>query len=238
MGAFPGYADNRDAMLRVIRNHRRAAHSETAGYEGLSIRPQPLDAANCPDAPLVEAAKRAWDKALSAGRAARLPQRPGLGHRAHRHDRPGDGLRHHRHRTRLRPGEVQEAGRRRLLQDHQSHRPAGARDAGLRRGGRSSASSPTPSAMARSPERPRSITRRLAARGFDPGDHRACGKVDRDLLRHPLRLLALHLGRSLLPQRARSRRRSARRSQARRADRASDSPRAMSPLRTFMRAGR
>ena len=28
MGAFPGYADNRDAMLRVIRNHRRAAHGE------------------------------------------------------------------------------------------------------------------------------------------------------------------------------------------------------------------
>ena len=67
MGAFPGYADNRDAMLRVIRNHRRAAHSETAGYEGLAIRPQPLDAANCPDAPLVEAAKRAWDKALALG---------------------------------------------------------------------------------------------------------------------------------------------------------------------------
>ncbi|HYI04170.1 MAG TPA: vitamin B12-dependent ribonucleotide reductase [Reyranella sp.] len=67
MGAFPGYADNRDAMLRVIRNHRRAAHSETAGYESLAIRPQALDSANCPDAPLVEAAKRAWDKALALG---------------------------------------------------------------------------------------------------------------------------------------------------------------------------
>src|SRR5829696_6477621 len=67
MGTFPGYADNRDAMLRVIRNHRRAAHSETAGYENLAIRPQPLDSANCPDAPLVEAAKRAWDKALALG---------------------------------------------------------------------------------------------------------------------------------------------------------------------------
>ena len=67
MGAFPGYADNRDAMLRVIRNHRRAAHSETAGYESLAIRPQALDSANCPDAPLVDAAKRAWDKALALG---------------------------------------------------------------------------------------------------------------------------------------------------------------------------
>ena len=28
LGAFPGYKKNRDAMLRVIRNHRRAAHGE------------------------------------------------------------------------------------------------------------------------------------------------------------------------------------------------------------------
>ena len=30
LGAFPEYAANKDAMLRVIRNHRRAAHGETA----------------------------------------------------------------------------------------------------------------------------------------------------------------------------------------------------------------
>ncbi len=34
-------------MLRVIRNHRRAAHAETAGYEALSVNPVPLDHANC-----------------------------------------------------------------------------------------------------------------------------------------------------------------------------------------------
>jgi ribonucleoside-diphosphate reductase alpha chain len=28
LGAFPGYKDNKDNMLRVIRNHRRAAHGE------------------------------------------------------------------------------------------------------------------------------------------------------------------------------------------------------------------
>ena len=49
LGAFPGYAENREAMVRVIRNHRRAAHGESAGYEELSIIPVPLDAANCPD---------------------------------------------------------------------------------------------------------------------------------------------------------------------------------------------
>ncbi len=49
LGPFPGFAANREAMLRVIRNHRRAAHGERGLYEGLSILPVPLDAANCPD---------------------------------------------------------------------------------------------------------------------------------------------------------------------------------------------
>jgi ribonucleoside-diphosphate reductase alpha chain len=67
MGPFPGFAANRDAMLRVIRNHRRAAHGEAAGYEGLSIAPVGLDAANCPDARLVDAARRVWNRALELG---------------------------------------------------------------------------------------------------------------------------------------------------------------------------
>ncbi len=67
LGAFPGFAENREAMLRVVRNHRRAAHGETAGYEGLSILPVPLDAENCPDGGLTEAAGRSWDKALALG---------------------------------------------------------------------------------------------------------------------------------------------------------------------------
>jgi ribonucleoside-diphosphate reductase alpha chain len=67
LGTFPGYAENREDMLRVIRNHRRAARSEQAGYEGLSMPPVPLDAGNCPDAELVAAARRAWDEALERG---------------------------------------------------------------------------------------------------------------------------------------------------------------------------
>ncbi|MBL8697711.1 MAG: vitamin B12-dependent ribonucleotide reductase [Alphaproteobacteria bacterium] len=67
LGAFPGYAANREHMLRVIRNHRRAAHGEAEGYESLSIAPVPLDAAKCPDRALVEAARRAWDQALMLG---------------------------------------------------------------------------------------------------------------------------------------------------------------------------
>jgi ribonucleoside-diphosphate reductase alpha chain len=69
LGAFPGYAANRDEMLRVIRNHRRAAHGEAAGYEGLSILPVPIRAGDCPDAELVAAARRAWDRALELGEA-------------------------------------------------------------------------------------------------------------------------------------------------------------------------
>ena len=67
LGAFPGYQSNQRAMLRVMRNHRRAAHGETSGYEGLSVRPVALDHANCPDQALIKAAKGAWDMALALG---------------------------------------------------------------------------------------------------------------------------------------------------------------------------
>ncbi len=67
LGAFPRYKENAKDMLRVIRNHRRAAHSETKGYEKLNTLPVPLDAANCPQAELVERARLAWDKALELG---------------------------------------------------------------------------------------------------------------------------------------------------------------------------
>ncbi|QJP13203.1 vitamin B12-dependent ribonucleotide reductase [Starkeya sp. ORNL1] len=67
LGAFPGYAPNAEHMLRVIRNHRRAAYGEAAGYEKLATAPVPLDHASCPDAILIDHAKAAWDKALALG---------------------------------------------------------------------------------------------------------------------------------------------------------------------------
>ncbi len=67
LGPFPGFRPNAQDMLRVIRNHRRAANGEVAGYEKLSTAPVPLDHASCPDQRLVEAAKRAWDRALELG---------------------------------------------------------------------------------------------------------------------------------------------------------------------------
>jgi len=68
LGAFPGYARNREHMLRVIRNHRRAAQGLT-DFEGVNVNPVLLDAANCPDATLVALARNAWDEALALGEA-------------------------------------------------------------------------------------------------------------------------------------------------------------------------
>ena len=67
LGPFPGYKKNAGHMLRVIRNHRRAAHGESRGYEGLAVNPVPLDHASCKQQDLVEHAKAAWDKALELG---------------------------------------------------------------------------------------------------------------------------------------------------------------------------
>jgi len=66
-GAFARFQENREAMLRVIRNHRRAAHGESQGYEGLAISPVPLDISASPDPLLMTRAARAWDNALAQG---------------------------------------------------------------------------------------------------------------------------------------------------------------------------
>lgn len=67
LGTFPGYAKNADHMLRVIRNHRRAAQDATDGYEALAVKPVPLDHANCPDKSLIDLSLAAWDNALALG---------------------------------------------------------------------------------------------------------------------------------------------------------------------------
>jgi ribonucleoside-diphosphate reductase alpha chain len=67
LGAFPRFAENRDAMLRVIRNHRRAAYGERTGFEKMTTPPVPLDHKANPDQRLAEHAKLAWDRALTLG---------------------------------------------------------------------------------------------------------------------------------------------------------------------------
>lgn len=67
LGAFDGYAKNKKDMLRVMKNHARAARGEVSGYEGLSILPVPLDIDSLQDKALAKAAKNAWDSALMLG---------------------------------------------------------------------------------------------------------------------------------------------------------------------------
>ncbi|MFL5052470.1 MAG: adenosylcobalamin-dependent ribonucleoside-diphosphate reductase, partial [Xanthobacteraceae bacterium] len=69
LGPFPGYKKNREHMLRVIRNHRRAAYGERSGYEKVATPPVPLDHKTCPQQNLVAHAKAAWDRALELGSA-------------------------------------------------------------------------------------------------------------------------------------------------------------------------
>ncbi len=68
-GPFPRYRRNRKSMLRVMRNHRRAAYNAPAKeYEGLTITPQGIAADDCPSY-LVEAAREVWDRAVKLGEA-------------------------------------------------------------------------------------------------------------------------------------------------------------------------
>ncbi|WP_034998689.1 vitamin B12-dependent ribonucleotide reductase [Beijerinckia mobilis] len=73
LGPFNGYSRNASAMLRVMRNHARAARGESTGYEALAISPVPLDhaalrATAALGAPvLARHAVAAWDKAVTLG---------------------------------------------------------------------------------------------------------------------------------------------------------------------------
>ncbi len=67
VGPFPRYEANGQTMLRVIRNHRRAAWNHPKDeYEGLSIYPEGIREDCCPGY-LLQAARGAWDRALDLG---------------------------------------------------------------------------------------------------------------------------------------------------------------------------
>lgn len=66
-GTFPYYEKNKNNMLRVIRNHRRAAYNvPKEEYENLSITPKGINPKYCPS-DLLEAAREDADKALQLG---------------------------------------------------------------------------------------------------------------------------------------------------------------------------
>ncbi|MFY8127439.1 MAG: vitamin B12-dependent ribonucleotide reductase [Chitinophagaceae bacterium] len=66
LGAFAKYEENKNDMLRVMRNHRAAAYDADGAYDGLSIKPVGIKAQYCPDA-LLKAATKAWDEAVQLG---------------------------------------------------------------------------------------------------------------------------------------------------------------------------
>ncbi|HLC52697.1 MAG TPA: adenosylcobalamin-dependent ribonucleoside-diphosphate reductase [Candidatus Nanoarchaeia archaeon] len=65
LGPFERYENNKEHMLKVIRNHRRAVYNKN-DYEGLTIKPIAIDQDLCPPE-LLEAAHDSWDQALSLG---------------------------------------------------------------------------------------------------------------------------------------------------------------------------
>ena len=145
--------------------------ARASGYEALATTPVPLDHATLqasarPARCSPRMRGRPGTRRSPLGERARLPQRAGDRDRADRHDRPRHGLRHHRHRARFRAGEVQEARRRRLFQDHQPRGARSAAHARLSREPRSPRSRPMPSAMARSQGSPAINHAALARQGL------------------------------------------------------------------------
>ncbi len=65
LGAFPRYEENKESMMRVMRNHRLAAY-DADEYENLSLKPMGLKAQYCPDY-MLKAACKAWDDAVELG---------------------------------------------------------------------------------------------------------------------------------------------------------------------------
>ena len=117
VGPYDGYARNADAHKRVMKQH-----SDANGAAGAHGRP---------GQPGVGGGHRGLAGRAAPRREERLPQRAGLRAGPDRHHRPDDGLRHHGRRAGPGPGQVQEAGRRRLHADREQHGPQGAQAARL-----------------------------------------------------------------------------------------------------------
>ena len=66
LGAFDRYEENKENMLRVMRNHRAAAYDAEDAYVGIEIKPQGIKAQYTPDY-LLKAATKAWDDAVQLG---------------------------------------------------------------------------------------------------------------------------------------------------------------------------
>ena len=67
LGSFPKYEENRESMLRVMRNHRRATYNaDQSDYESVSHFVTGIDPA-CGPPEMVAEAREAWDRAVELG---------------------------------------------------------------------------------------------------------------------------------------------------------------------------
>ncbi len=67
LGPFARFEANRECMLRVLRNHRRAAvGAPEHEYEALTIKPQPIDHGRLPGE-VTDAVIECWDRAVALG---------------------------------------------------------------------------------------------------------------------------------------------------------------------------
>ncbi|MBS71937.1 MAG: ribonucleoside-diphosphate reductase, adenosylcobalamin-dependent [Thermoplasmata archaeon] len=67
LGPFQQYEANSEHMMKVMRNHRRAAYdANPEEYENLSVTPMGINAKNCPN-DILEAARSSWDQAVMMG---------------------------------------------------------------------------------------------------------------------------------------------------------------------------
>jgi ribonucleoside-diphosphate reductase alpha chain len=66
LGTFPRFKENKEHMMRVMRNHRAAAYDAADAYEGIEIKPNGINAKYCPDY-MLTAATKAWDDAVQMG---------------------------------------------------------------------------------------------------------------------------------------------------------------------------
>ena len=115
IGAFEGFAVNREPMLNVMKKHRIAVD----GIDDYAVDPDLLKAA------------QGLGPGDRHGPQARLSQQPDQRDRTDWHDRVHDGCRHDRHRARDRAGEVQEPGRRRSAPDRQWYGDIGSAGPGI-----------------------------------------------------------------------------------------------------------
>jgi len=205
LGAFPGYKKNREHMLRVIRNHRRAAHGERSGYEKVATPPgAAFDHKVCPDQRFTRTPNAPGTARFRSGsehgfRNAQVSVIAPTGTIA-----LGDGLRYHR----IEPDfalvkfkKLAGGGYFKII-NRACRRRCACSAMGKHRSPRSK---PMRSATARSARRPASITRPSRPRVFSPEAIERVEKALPTAFRHQVRLQQMDLGRGILPRRARHR---------------------------------